>query len=144
MSLMVLWRVFTGNTQGVAILHLAARGARSLGVGDVALEMASTCQLTALDMAKEATGVLCGEYTETVAGDREQRKRELRWIHIGCLDFFNEQENEPLLRRYASSGYIFLLLMDRYLERVENVRFLVLPEVECIMKSFMVPQAVRI
>jgi hypothetical protein len=102
--------------------------------------MASTCQLVALDMAKEALGILRGESTETAAGDRGQRKRELRWIHIQCLDHFNGQENATLLRRYATSGYLLPILMDRYLERVNNVRFPLLPSVESIVKSYMAPR----
>lgn len=69
-------------------------------------------------------GILQSEKTETVAGDRVQIKRELRWVYVRCMEYLQIQPNTHLLRRFASSGLHYVPMMDRYLERVRgNVRF---------------------
>ncbi|KAF7596502.1 hypothetical protein BBP40_001374 [Aspergillus hancockii] len=123
-TLMTQYRVQTGNTLGCGALLLATEGLVSGGVQDQALEMASIAQCLSMDMAKEALGILQGEKTETVAGNRAQLKRELRWIYVRCMEYLETQPNAHLLRRFASSGLHYVPMMDRYLERVRgNVRF---------------------
>lgn len=123
-TLMTQYRVHTGNTLGCAALILATEGRVSRGVEDNALEAASIAQCLSMDMAKEALGILQGEKTETVAGDRAQLKRELRWVYVRCMEYLETQPNAHLLRRFASAGLHYVPMMDRYLERVRgNVRF---------------------
>ncbi|KAG8163882.1 hypothetical protein KVR01_005800 [Diaporthe batatas] len=127
-TLMTQYRVLTGNTLGCAALMLAAEGAggvgRDVGVTDRALEAAAIAQCMSMDMAKEALGILKGEKTETVAGDRAQLKRELRWVYVRCMQYLEEGPNAHILRRFASAGLHYVPMMDRYLERVRgNVRF---------------------
>ena len=123
-TLMTQYRVHTGNTLGCGALILATDGMVSGGVDDNALEAASIAQCLSMDMAKEALGILQGEKTETVAGDRVQLKRELRWVYVRCMEYLQIQPNAHLLRRFASSGLHYVPMMDRYLERVRgNVRF---------------------
>lgn len=64
-----------------------------------------------LDMAKEATGV--SEKTETVAGDRVQLKRELRWVYVRCLEYLETDPDMHLVTPYASSGLYYVPMMDR-------------------------------
>jgi hypothetical protein len=123
-TLMTQYRVLTGNTLGCAALILATDGLVSGGVDDNALEAASIAQCMSMDMAKEALGILQGEKTETVAGDRVQLKRELRWVYVRCMEYLETQPNAHLLRRFGSSGLHYVPMMDRYLERVRgHVRF---------------------
>jgi hypothetical protein len=136
-SLMTSYRVMTANTLGCVVLLLASEGVESDGLTDDALEMASIAQCLSMDMAKEAMGVLEGEKTETVAGDRKQLKRELRWVYVRCMKFLEAQPNAHLLRRYASSGLHYVPMMDRYLERVRgNVRFPIREQVACMLEPF--------
>lgn len=121
-SLMTQYRVMTGNSLGCGVLFLASEGASVDGLTDDALEMASIAQCLSLDIAKEAMGVLEGEKTETVAGNRKQLKRELRWVYARCMKYLETDRNAYLLRRHASSGLHFVPMMDRYLERVRGNR----------------------
>lgn len=127
-TLMTQYRVMTANTLGCAALMLAAEGAggvgRNVGVADRAMEAASIAQCLSMDIAKEALGILQGEKTETVAGNRIQLKRELRWVYVRCMQYLEAQPNAHILRRFASAGLHYVPMMDRYLERVRsNVRF---------------------
>nr|WHS04494.1 humulene synthase, terpene cyclase [Phaeosphaeriaceae sp. CF-150626] len=140
-SLMTAYRVMTGNTLGCSVLLLASEGVVADGLTDNALEMASIAQCLSMDMAKEAMGVLEGEKTETVAGNkftsRQQLKRELRWLYARCMKYLEAQPNAHLLRRYASSGLHYVPMMDRYLERVRgNVRFPIREPVACLLEPF--------
>ncbi|KAJ5901466.1 hypothetical protein N7495_001994 [Penicillium taxi] len=120
-TLMTQFRVMTAGVHNVAIILLAARGARSRGLTDAAVEMAAICDCLSMDIAKEAMGILQGEKTESVAGhDRAQLKRELRWLYIRCIEFLDLQPSAPFLRRYATGGFIFVPLMDRYRERAQK------------------------
>lgn len=123
-TLMTQYRVHTGNTLGCAALILAADGVSSGRVEDNALEAASIAQCLSMDMAKEALGILQGKKTETVAGERVQLKRELRWVYVRCMEYLETQPNAQLLRRFASAGLHYVPMMDRYLERARgNIRF---------------------
>jgi hypothetical protein len=122
-TLMTQFRTITANTHGAAVALLAARDTRSLGTADTAVEMASMCDALSMDIAKEALGVLQGEETETVAGDRTQLKRELRWLYVRCLESLDSHSSAPLLRRFATSGLHFVPIMDRYRERLAGMRF---------------------
>ncbi|ROV98448.1 hypothetical protein VPNG_08522 [Cytospora leucostoma] len=125
-TLMTQYRVMTGNTLGCAALMLAAEGAGVVrdGLTNNAMEAASIAQCMSMDMAKEALGILQGEKTETVAGNRVQLKRELRWVYVRCMQYLETQPNAHILRRFSSSGLHYVPMMDRYLERVRgNVRF---------------------
>ncbi|KAF2134732.1 hypothetical protein P153DRAFT_427379 [Dothidotthia symphoricarpi CBS 119687] len=136
-SLMTQYRVMTANTLGCAALLLASEGVVSGGMDDNALEMASTAQCLSMDMAKEAMGVLEGEKTETVAGNRKQLKRELRWVYVRCMQYLETQPHAYLLRRYASSGLHYVPMMDRYLERVRgNIRFPIREAVARLLEPF--------
>jgi hypothetical protein len=120
-TMMTQFRVMTAGVHNVAIILLAARGARSRGRTDAAVEMAAICDCLSMDIAKEALGILQGEKTESVAGrDRAQLKRELRWLYIRCVEFLDLQPGAPFLRRYATGGFIFVPLMDRYRERARK------------------------
>ena len=119
---MTQFRTITANTHGAAVALLAARGAKSLGTEDAAVEMAAICDALSMDMAKEALGVLRGENTETVAGNRELLKSELRWMYVRCIEFLDLQPSAPLLRRFATSGLHFVPIMDRYRERLKGIR----------------------
>lgn len=122
--LMTQYRVATANTLGCGALFLASEGIPSNGLDDNNLEIASVAQCMSLDMAKEAVGVLQGEKTETVAGDRVQLKRELRWVYVRCLEYLEAQPGAHVMRRFASAGLHYVPMMDRYLERARgNVRF---------------------
>jgi hypothetical protein len=136
-SLMTQYRVFTANTLGCAVLLLASEGVYVDGLNDVAVEMSSIAQCLSMDMAKEAMGVLEGEKTETVAGDRKQLKRELRWVYVRCMKYLEAHPNADLLRRNASAGLHYVPMMDRYLERVRgNVRFPIREEVARMLEPF--------
>lgn len=124
MTLMTQFRNMTGNTHGAAVCILASRGIRSQGVEDNAVEMAAVSDALSLDMAKEVLGVLQGESTETVAGNREQLKKELRWLYVRCLESLDSYPSAPILRRYATAGWHYVFIMDRYRERLQNnIRF---------------------
>jgi len=140
--LMTQYRVQTGNTLGCAALLLASEGLGSERLDDNALEMASIAQCLSMDMAKEAVGVLEGEKTETVVGDRVQLKRELRWVYVRCLEYLDTQPNVHLLRRYATSGLHYVPMMDRYLERVRgHVRFPIREPVARLLEPFIKREA---
>jgi hypothetical protein len=120
-TLMTQFRVMTAGVHNVAIILLAARGAQSRGLTDTAVEMAAICDCLSMDIAKEALGILQGEKTESVAGrDRAHLKRELRWLYIRCVEFLDVQPGAAFLRRYATGGFIFVPLMDRYRERARK------------------------
>ncbi|OJJ94724.1 hypothetical protein ASPACDRAFT_1860739 [Aspergillus aculeatus ATCC 16872] len=120
-TMMTQFRVMTAGVHNVAIILLAARGARSRGPQDAAVEMAAICDCLSMDIAKEALGILQGEKTEAVAGrNRVQLKRELRWLYIRCVEYLDTQPGAAFLRRYATGGYIFVPLMDRYRERARK------------------------
>jgi hypothetical protein len=136
-SLMAQYRVFTANTLGCAVLLLASEGVFVDGLNDVAVEVASVAQCMGLDMAKEAMGVLEGEKTETVAGNRKQLKRELRWVYVRCMKYLESQPQAEFLRRYASAALHYVPMMDRYLERARgNVRFPIREELACLLEPF--------
>ncbi|KAJ5895281.1 hypothetical protein N7495_006972 [Penicillium taxi] len=136
-TIMTQYRVLTGNTLGCAALILATEGLVSGGVEDNALEIASIAQCLSMDMAKEALGILQGEKTETVAGNRTQLKAELRWIYVRCMKYLETQPNAHLLRRFASAGLHYVPMMDRYLERVRgNVRFPIRASTARILEPF--------
>lgn len=135
-SAMTQFRVFTANNFGAAVCVLTARGVPFPGVDDLAVEMSGVGDALSMDMGKEALGVLQGEPTEsTVAGagvgsgagagreqDRNRQKQELRWVYARCLEQLDRCPTASLLRQYATSGYYFVPLMDRYRERVRYVR----------------------
>ena len=136
-SLMTQYRVMTANTLGCAILLLASEGVIVHDLDDGALEIASIAQCLSMDMAKEALGVLEGEKTETVAGDRRQLKRELRWVYVRCMKYLDSQPHADFLRRFASSGLHYVPMMDRYLERVRgHVRFPIKEAVARLLEPF--------
>jgi hypothetical protein len=136
-TLMTQFRNITANTFGCAALFLSSQGSPHGGVEDDALEMATICDCLSMDMAKEALGVLEGEKTETVAGDRALRKKELRWVYSRCLEHLGEQRNGHLLRRFATSGLHFVPMMDRYLERTRGKRFPISEDAARILSPFM-------
>ncbi|PYI11171.1 hypothetical protein BO78DRAFT_163688 [Aspergillus sclerotiicarbonarius CBS 121057] len=121
-TLMTQFRTVTANTAGSAVAVLAAAGTQSQGVVDTSVEMMSIGCCLSMDMAKEALGVLEGERMETVAGEREQLKRELRWAYARCIEHLNEHACAPVTKRYATSGLVFVFLMERYRERLRQVR----------------------
>lgn len=90
---MTLYRVLTGNTIGVAAVVLASEGKFSRDIGGHGVEVAAIADALSMDMAKEALGILQGEQTETVTGDRGQLKRELRWIYVQCMEYLKNQPN---------------------------------------------------
>ncbi|KAH9885152.1 hypothetical protein F4778DRAFT_512809 [Xylariomycetidae sp. FL2044] len=141
-SLMLQYRVLTANTLGCLALFMASAADEGDGpvrdaVSSLELEAASIAQCVTLDMAKEAMGILQGERTETVAGDRAQLKRELRWIYVRCMQFLETQPNAHILRRYASSGLHYVPMMDRYLERAAGqVRFPITDAMARILERF--------
>lgn len=123
-TLMTLWRVLTAGTYGVAVCLLASKGIRPQGQIDHALEMAGVCDAISMDLGKEALGVLQHEPTEAVAGkDREMLKHELRWVFLRALGSLDQDPRGALLRRFATAGLHYVLLNDRYRERVAHVRF---------------------
>jgi hypothetical protein len=74
-------------------------------------------------------GILHGERTESTAGKhRDQLNQELRWVYKRSLELFDTQPNAPLLRRYATNGFIIVPLVDRYRERTNHIR-ISMPEV---------------
>ncbi|RAK85261.1 hypothetical protein BO79DRAFT_231711 [Aspergillus costaricaensis CBS 115574] len=123
-TLMTLWRVLTAGTHCAAVFLLTSKGIRPQGQTDHALEMASICDAISMDLGKEALSVLQDEPTETVTGkDREMLKRELRWVYLRALGSLDQDPRGALLRRFATSGFHYVLLNDRYQERVAHVRF---------------------
>ena len=128
-SLMLKYRVLTANTLGCVALLMKAMAVPGEGPIDYAsasdaMEAASIAQCVTMDMAKEALGILKGERTEVVVGDRAQRKRELRWVYVRCMQLLETSSYAHILRRYASAGLHYVPMMDRYLERVSgHVRF---------------------
>ncbi|RAL00932.1 uncharacterized protein BO80DRAFT_355742 [Aspergillus ibericus CBS 121593] len=121
-TLMTQFRIATANAAGTAVAVLAAMGTQSRGVLDAVVEMMGTGCCLSMDMAKEALGVLNGEGTETVAGERERLKRELRWVYVRCIERLNGVACAPVAKRYATSGLVYVFLMERYRERVSGVR----------------------
>nr|A0A2U8U2L5.1 RecName: Full=Alpha-humulene synthase asR6; AltName: Full=Xenovulene A biosynthesis cluster protein R6 [Sarocladium sp. 'schorii']AWM95795.1 humulene synthase [Sarocladium sp. 'schorii'] len=124
-SLMLQYRVLTANTLGCLALFMNATadpkdGPIHYADSSYEMEIASVAQCVTLDMAKEAMGILQGERTEVVAGDRAQRKRELRWIYVRCMQILESQPHAHMLRRYGSAGLHYVPMMDRYLERVSG------------------------
>ncbi|UNI20309.1 hypothetical protein JDV02_006409 [Purpureocillium takamizusanense] len=139
-SVMTQYRVMTANTLGCVALLLAVEEPVAQPLTDHALEMASVSHCLSLDIAKECLGVLQGEKTESVAGDRAQLKRELRWIYMRCLDYLDAQPNEHI-RRYASAGLVYVPMMDRYRERVRgNIRFPLSEAMGRILEPFVKPR----
>lgn len=122
MTLMAQFRNLTGNGHGVAVCLAAARGVQTRGVSDAIVEMSAVCDVLSLDIAKEMIGILRGEQTETVAGDRSMRKQELRWVYVRCMMHLNAHPEGHILKRFASAGLHYVPMMDRYLERVRMVR----------------------
>ncbi|RDA93584.1 hypothetical protein CP533_6198 [Ophiocordyceps camponoti-saundersi (nom. inval.)] len=123
-ALMTQFRATTANTHGCAVAVMASAGVESMGVVDVAVEMASVCNALSMDIAKESLGVLKGEETESVAGDdRGRLQRELRWVYVRCIEMLDALPGGHHLRRFATSGFHFVLLMDRYRERLKGLRF---------------------
>ncbi|PYH75081.1 uncharacterized protein BO88DRAFT_328877 [Aspergillus vadensis CBS 113365] len=136
-TLMTLWRVLTAGTHGVAVCILTSKGIRPQGQTDHALEMASACDAISMDMGKEALGILQDEPTETVAGkDREMLKRELRWVYLRALGSLDQDPRGAVLRRFATSGWHYVLLNDRYRERVAHVRFPMSPYLRCRIAAY--------
>lgn len=138
-TLMTQYRVMTGNTLGCAALMLTAEGAGEIrdALTNNAMEAASIAQCMSMDMAKEALGILKGEKTETVAGNRAQLKKELRWEYVRCMQYLETQPNAHILRRFSSSGLHYVPMMDRYLERVRgNVRFPIQGAMSRILEPF--------
>ncbi|GIJ86550.1 hypothetical protein Asppvi_005439 [Aspergillus pseudoviridinutans] len=107
-TLMMQYRVHTGNTLGCAALILETEGLVSRGVEDNALEAASIAQSLSMDMAKEARWGSCGA------------KRRRRWREIG----YSSRGSCAGFMRFASLGLHYVPMMDRYLDRVRgNTRF---------------------
>lgn len=79
-TLMTQYRTLTGNTLGSAVMVLASESKDSREAGKFALEAAAIADCLSMDIAKESLGILQGEKTETVAGDRAQLKRELHEV----------------------------------------------------------------
>ncbi|PWY95831.1 hypothetical protein BO94DRAFT_455286, partial [Aspergillus sclerotioniger CBS 115572] len=121
-TLMTQFRVVTANVAGTAVAVLAGVEIQSQGVVDTAVEMMGIGCCLSMDMAKEALSVLKGEKTETVAGDREQSKSELRWVYARCIEYLNGHACAPVTKRFATSGLVYVFLMDRYRERLNGVR----------------------
>ena len=115
-------RSITGNTHGVAVCLAAARGVRTEGTRDIMLELSGVCDALSVDMAKEAIGVLDGENTETVAGNRKQLKQEVCWVYSRSMSYLESLPNGLLLRRFASAGLHLVPSHDRYLERIDFKR----------------------
>ncbi|KAI5861141.1 hypothetical protein GGS23DRAFT_155160 [Durotheca rogersii] len=139
--LMTQYRVFTANTLGCGSFLLHTEGIPFLGLEDDVLEVAAVSHCLSLDTAKEAIGVLKGEKTETVAGDRAQLKRELRWVYLRCLEYLDKKPTAHLLR-FASAGLLYVPMMDRYHERVRgNIRFPITEAMARILAPFVKGQA---
>ncbi|KAJ6016352.1 hypothetical protein N7540_010943 [Penicillium herquei] len=123
-TLMTQWRVMTANSDSVAILLLAARTRGPHVSSYDAVELASIAICFSMDLGKEALGVLRGEPTEAVAGgNRLQLKRELRWLYARTMESLDIHPSAPIIRQYATSGFIMTHLVDRYRERVRLTRF---------------------
>lgn len=139
-TLMTQFRVMTAGAQGAALVVLAARGVKSLGSKDRGIEMAGICNCLSMDIAKEVLGILRNERTESVAGDnREQLKRELRWIYLRSLECLDTHYNTTFLRRFATSGFHFVFLNDRYRERVRHVRYPITTDLRRLIISYSYP-----
>ncbi|KAL7622899.1 hypothetical protein AAE478_006578 [Parahypoxylon ruwenzoriense] len=127
MTLMAHHRVISANAHGAGAVLLASGGIMSKGVEDKALEISSICHCLSLDMAKESIGVLKGEKTESVAGDRQQLKRELLWLYVRGQEYLQMEPTGNaffILIRYASASFQYVPMMDRYRERAcGDVRF---------------------
>lgn len=136
------FRVMTANTHGCASALLAARGISLHGERlNAAVEMASYGDALSMDMAKEALGLLQGEPAETTAGrDRARLTAELRWMYARSMEQLDlDDGSAPYLRRYASAGLHYVLLNDRYQERLMGFQRLRLtPVMDALIKSYRV------
>lgn len=136
-SMMMLYRVQTANTLGCAALLLASKGVDVNGLEDGPLEVASIAHCVFLDISKEAMGILKGEKTETITGNRAQMKREMLWVYTRCMDYLGGQPNADFLRRYASAGMHYVPMMDRYRERMNgHSRFAIPPAMARILLPY--------
>lgn len=141
MIVMAQFRIISGNTPGCAIAILAARGIAFIGSEnektlDIVAEMGSYGDALSLDMAKEATGILQGEPTESVAGkDRALLSAELRWLHARCNAILDAQDGGEYMKRYATSGFHFVPTMDRYLERHDLKRRKMTPQMQELLET---------
>ncbi|KAL5355432.1 hypothetical protein BJX96DRAFT_161723 [Aspergillus floccosus] len=142
-TLMTQHRVHTANTLGAVALLLAREDKVFSEAGRDELEAAAIANCLTLDMGQEALGVLRGEKTETVAGDRAQLKRELCWIYVRCMEYLKTQPNAHILRRFGASGLHYVPMMDRYLERAcGNVRFPITDAQARILEPFIDREAI--
>ncbi|KAJ6450751.1 hypothetical protein C8R45DRAFT_768570, partial [Mycena sanguinolenta] len=134
--------VVTGNTHGCAALVLAARGVACNDISDQVVEIdrlrKSRTSRMRLFLGKECLGILKGEPTETTEGrDRNWLNAELRWVYARSLDQLDTHEGARYLRRYASAGFLFVALDDRYQERREGRRRRMLtPQMRALIASY--------
>nr|XP_036581493.1 uncharacterized protein CTRU02_08543 [Colletotrichum truncatum]KAF6789844.1 hypothetical protein CTRU02_08543 [Colletotrichum truncatum] len=136
-TLMTYFRVLTANTLGCNAILMATEGMMEGPLEHGPLEMASIAQCLSMDMAKEALGVLQGEKTEAVVGDRVQLKRELRWVYSRCVDYVGARDDSHIFRRYATAGLHYVPMMDRYLERTRgNKRFPITEKMGRILAAY--------
>ncbi|KAG2413448.1 hypothetical protein HFD88_002637 [Aspergillus terreus] len=119
-TLMLRWRGLTSFCAGASIAVVAARGIPLAAISNTGVELASVAQLIGLDICKETRGILQGEATETVvgAGDREQQKREMRWVQARLIERLNLCPEGNYLKPYATSSFRYFFMMDRYRERL--------------------------
>lgn len=137
------FRVMTANTHGCACALLTARGISLHGERlNAAVEMASYGDALSMDMAKEALGLLQGEPTEATAGrNRALLTAELRWMYARAMEQLDLDDGlAPYLRRYASAGLHYVLLNDRYQERLKHgyQRLSLTPAMDALIKSYTV------
>lgn len=116
------FRVLTAGSHGCAVALLTARGRTSLSINDIAVEMASVGSALTTDIGKELLGILQGEPTELVAGDRELRMSEARWVYNRCVECLDIYSTSVALRNYATGGFHWVLTQDRYRERISGQR----------------------
>ncbi|KAI9931056.1 hypothetical protein ASPWEDRAFT_238086 [Aspergillus wentii DTO 134E9] len=136
-TMMTQFRVMTGNPQGAALTILASRATGPFSAAYDAVELAGIGVCLSLDIGKEARGVLQGEETETVAGkNRDLLKSELRWIYARSIELLDVQPLASLVRRFATSGFSYVLVMDRYLEWTRNTRIPMTPGLRHMIDSY--------
>ncbi|KAJ7205971.1 hypothetical protein GGX14DRAFT_367635 [Mycena pura] len=145
---MLQWRILTAATTPCGVVLLLARGIPlhhndnvqgQKWIEDEALEMAGYGDALSLDLAKEALGILKGEPTESVTGEnRDQLKAELRWTYARSISHLDTLENAKYLRRYATSGFHFVLFNERYRERLSLKRVKMTPPMRELITAYTV------
>ncbi|KAL5364191.1 hypothetical protein BJX96DRAFT_187623 [Aspergillus floccosus] len=137
-TLMLRWRGLTSFCDGAGTAVMAARGISPAKISSTGLELASVAQLIGLDICKETHGILQGEATETVAGvgDRELRKREMRWVQARLIERLDLCPEGYYLRPYATASFRYFFMMDRYRERLIQTR---LPLTDAQISNYRTP-----